>query len=105
MMPTWTVEMTRTEQEDVHPSDVTADAEVLLKASAGRSRAAVETVVQAGVGVREHGQCAWSPVRTVLQDCQVMRRMTAVMTRPMIGSPIGTPIATTRADATTASET
>jgi hypothetical protein len=39
------------------------------------------------------------------QDSQVMRRITTVMARPMSVSAIGTPSATTAAEATTASET
>jgi inner membrane transporter RhtA len=46
-----------------------------------------------------------SALVTVRQDCQVMRRMTNVMTRPMIGSPISAPSETTMALATTPSET
>jgi hypothetical protein len=51
-----------------------------------------------------HSTWAWSP-RTVRHDCQVMRRMTSVMARPMSGSAIGRPIATTTAEAMTASDT
>ena len=40
--------------------------------------------------------------RTVLHDCQVMRRITSVMPKPMSGSAIGAPSATTIAEATTA---
>lgn len=42
---------------------------------------------------------------TVRQECQVMRSITAVIPSPMSGSAIGTPAATTAADAMTASET
>ena len=65
-------------------------------------------VLAAGAGSQGHGgkgsQCAWptSPLRTVTHDCQVMRRMTTVMPRPMSGSAIGNPIATTIALAITA---
>src|SRR5207245_11096528 len=39
---------------------------------------------------------------TALQDFQVMRRITSVIARPMIGSPTGAPSATTIAEAMTA---
>ena len=51
---------------------------------------------------------AYSPgsvVETVLQESQVILRMMRVMRRPMIGSPIGAPSATTMALPTTPSET
>lgn len=43
--------------------------------------------------------------RTVVQDCHVMRRITAVIASPRIGSPRSKPSATTIALATTARET
>jgi len=49
--------------------------------------------------------CACGRARTVTQDCPVIRRITSVMTRPMTGSAKGTPIATTAAEAITASDT
>ena len=42
------------------------------------------------------------PPRTVRQDCQVMRRITSVIARPISGSAMSSPIATTAALATTA---
>ena len=45
---------------------------------------------------------AQSPSRTVRQDCRVMRRITSVIARPMSGSAISRPMATTAALATTA---
>ena len=45
---------------------------------------------------------ACEPPRTVTHDCQVMRRMTAVMARPMRGSATGRPMATMVALAMTA---
>src|SRR4051812_39686208 len=42
---------------------------------------------------------------TVRHDCQVTRRITSVIARPIIGSAIGAPSATTMALATTPSET
>jgi hypothetical protein len=40
--------------------------------------------------------------RTVRQDCQVILKITPVIARPMSGSAIGAPSATTTAEATTA---
>ena len=48
---------------------------------------------------------ARSVLETVLHDCQVTRRITSVITRPIIGSPIRAPSETTIALATTPSET
>jgi len=42
------------------------------------------------------------PARTVARDCQVMRRITSVIARPIKGSAIGAPSATTIAEAITA---
>ena len=74
-----------------------------------RLGAAHELLDGAGVHVavdadRRH-QCACSWPRTVRHDCHVMRRMTRVIARPMSGSAIGMPMATTAAEATTASDT
>ena len=44
----------------------------------------------------------WGWPRTVCQDCQVMRRITSVMARPMSGSAMSAPIATAAAEAITA---
>ena len=47
-------------------------------------------------------QCSCAaPERTVPHDCQVIRRITAVIARPMIGSAMSSPSATTTAEATT----
>src|ERR671914_659577 len=46
-----------------------------------------------------------SVVETVRHESQVIFRITTVMSRPMMGSPIGAPSATTIALATTPSET
>ena len=66
-------------------------------------------------GVQCHGAASkaadrlsswWSWPRTVCQDCQVMRRMTSVIARPMSGSAIGSAERDDRrAEAMTASET
>ena len=74
-----------------------------------RLGAAHELLDRAGVHVAVDGdrrhQCACSWPRTVRHDCHVMRRMTNVIARPMSGSAIGTPRATTAAEAMTASDT
>ena len=74
-----------------------------------RLGAAHELLDGAGVHVAVDGdrrhQCAWSWPRTVRHDCHVMRRITKVIARPMSGSATGRPMATTAADAITASET
>ena len=46
--------------------------------------------------------CSWSRPVTVRHDCQVIRRITSVIARPMSGSPTSRPSATTAALATTA---
>ena len=60
-------------------------------------------VVEAGrLGVPERADVAGHPARTVCHECHVMRRITSVIARPINGSAIGTPSATTAALATTA---
>jgi hypothetical protein len=49
--------------------------------------------------------CQCAPWRTVRQESHVMRGITSVIARPISGSAIGKPIATTTALAITASET
>ena len=71
----------------------------------GDLRRRAQGAAQRGLRPRGRGVTQWEPPRTVSQERQVMRRITRVIARPISGSAIGTPSATTAAEATTASET
>lgn len=64
-----------------------------------------KTTVSQGDAGRAVGQVVVGRLSAIFQDCQVIRRITAVIARPMIGSAIGAPAAAAAALASTPRET